>query len=105
MNDREEKLSKNYQQARRELEEQEDEIKSVQRKGRQVADETYSEIRHLLSNDVNSNELLNAARQELSRLEEDFMLELSHVRRKIINKQEECEQNYRNELKKVREGE
>ena len=58
----------------------------------------------MLSNNENSNEILNEARQELSRLEEDFMLELSHERRKIINKQNECEQNYRNELKKLREG-
>ena len=102
--DKEEKLSKHYQQTRRELEEQEAEIKSVQRKGQQVADETYSEIRYLLSDSENLNEILNEARQELSRLEEDFMLALSHERRKVIRKQDECEQSYRNELQKLREG-
>ena len=102
--DKEEELSKNYQLLRRELEEQEDELKRVQKQGQQVADETFSEIRYLLSNTEDSTEILNKARQELSRLESDFMLALSHERKKLVNKQEECEYNYRNELKKLREG-
>lgn len=104
MTDKEEKLLKNYQQKIRELEEQEDDIRNFQRKGQQIADDTYSEIRHLLRDSEDSNEISNEARQELSVFEEEYTLMLSHERRKLMIKKDELEQTYRNDLKKAREG-
>ncbi|MGX4687644.1 hypothetical protein JNUCC83_12445 (plasmid) [Vagococcus sp. JNUCC 83] len=104
MTNKEERLLKNYQQKVRELEEQEDEIKHFQRKGQQIADDAYAEIRHLLNNSEDSNEILNESRKELSMLEEEYTLTLSHERRKLLVKKDELEQTYRNDLKKTREG-
>lgn len=101
--DKEEQLLKNYQMDRRKLENQEDDIKNTQKKGQQMADEAYSEIRYLLSGSEQSNEILNEAHQELSRLEENFMSALIHERKKLMNKQDESGQAYRNDLNKLRE--
>lgn len=102
--DKEEQLLKEYQNNRRKFEEQEDDIKKFQRQGQQIADETYSEIRFLLSDISEDDEVLNDARMELSRLEEELMMTLDKEKKKILNRQEELEQGYRKELHKLKKG-
>lgn len=103
--DKEEQLLKEYQNNRRKQEEQEDDIKKFQRQGQQVADETYLEIRYLLSDISEDDEVLNAARIELTNLEEEFMINLDKEKKKLLNRQEEEEERYRKELKALKEGE
>lgn len=103
--DKEEQLLKEYQNNRRKFEEQEDDIKKFQRQGQQIADETYSEIRFLLSDISEDNEVLNDARIELANLEEEFMVNIDKEKKKLLNRQEEEEQRYRKELRVLKEGE
>lgn len=103
--DKEEQLLKEYQNNRRKLEEQEDEIKKFQRQGQQIADETYAEIRFLVSDMNEGDEVLKAARIELAKLEEEFMMNLDKEKKKLLNRQDEEEQRYRKELKLLKEGE
>ncbi|PZL72164.1 hypothetical protein CI088_11185 [Enterococcus plantarum] len=103
--DKEEQLLKEYQNNRRKFEEQEDDIKKFQRQGQQIADETYSEIRFLLSDISEDDEVLNMARIELANLEEEFMMNIDKEKKKLLNRQEEEEQRYRKELKVLKEGE
>lgn len=102
---KEEQLLKEYQKNRQKLEEQEDKIKSVQKKGQQLSEETYSEIRYLLSDIAEDSEPLENARVELSRLEDDFMMALETEKKKIRNEEEEIEQRYRKELRELEKGE
>ncbi|WP_206911619.1 hypothetical protein IGL98_000937 [Enterococcus sp. DIV0840] len=103
--DKEEQLLKEYQNNRRKFEEQEDDIKKFQRQGQQIADETYSEIRFLLSDISEDDEVLNDARIELANLEEGFMMNIDKEKKKLLNRQEEEEQRYRKELRVLKEGE
>lgn len=102
--DKEEQLLNEYQNNRRKLEEQEEDIKKLQRQGQQLSEETYSEIRYLVSDIAEDSEPLENARKELFRLEEDLMLSLEQEKKKIVTEQEEAEQRYRKELNKLREG-
>lgn len=102
--DKEEQLFKEYQKKRQQLEMQEDDIRTFQRKGQQIAEEAYLEIRNLLVDISETNEPLNEARMELSRLEEDFMLALSQEKKKLSARQDEVEENYRKEVYKLKTG-
>jgi len=102
---KEEQLQKEYQRSRRKLEEQEDEIKKYERQGQQLAEETYSEIRYLVSSIAENSEPLEMARTEISRLEEEFRDNLEKEKKKVIYEQEELEQQYRKQLKEIKEGE
>lgn len=98
-------LLNTYQQKRRQLEAQEDTIRDYQRKGQQLTEETYSEIRYLISDIAQTAEPLNEARRELSRLEHEFMETLNQEKKKYLTQQEAVEETYRKELKTLREGE
>ncbi|MDT2010830.1 hypothetical protein [Carnobacterium divergens] len=102
--DKEEQLLKDYQQTRQKLEDQEDTIKEFQRKGQRMAEEAYSELCYLLSDISENNDSLNEARVELARLEEDLLVELGQEKKKIVRQQEESEQQYRKELRQLKEG-
>ncbi|WP_157455684.1 hypothetical protein [Carnobacterium maltaromaticum] len=103
--DKEEQLRKDYQQTRIRLEDQEDDIKALQRKGQKIAEEAYSELYYILSDRSENDDSLNEARIELTYLEEDLLAELNREKKKLIQQQEDAEQQYKSDLKKLREGE
>lgn len=102
--DKEEQLRKDYQQTRIRLEDQEDDIKALQRKGQKIAEEAYSELHYILSDSSENDDSLNEARIELTHLEEDLLAELNREKKKLIQ-QEDAEQQYKADLQKLREGE
>ncbi|MDZ5760725.1 hypothetical protein RAK27_18950 [Carnobacterium maltaromaticum] len=103
--DKEEQLRKDYQQTRIRLEDQEDDIKALQRKGQKIAEEAYSELNYILLDRSENDDSLNEARIELTYLEEDLLAELNREKKKVILQQEDAEQQYKSDLKKLREGE
>ncbi|MBP2097649.1 hypothetical protein [Enterococcus rivorum] len=74
------------------------------RQGQQLADETYSEIRCLLSDSNEDDGVLNDARVEVSSLEEEFMMNLEREKKAVVNQQEEEEQRYRKKVRQLKEG-
>ncbi|WP_413517720.1 hypothetical protein [Carnobacterium maltaromaticum] len=103
--DKEEQLRRDYQQTRIRLEDQEDDIKALQRKGQKIAEEAYSELHYVLSDRSENDDSLNEARIELTYLEEDLLAELNREKKKLIQQQEDAEQQYKADLKQLREGE
>lgn len=69
-----------------------------------MAEEAYSELRYLLSDISENNDSLNEARVELARLEENLQVELNQEKKNIVRQQEEFEQQYRKELRQLKEG-
>lgn len=102
---KEEQLRKDYQQTRIRLEDQEDDIKALQRKGQKIAEEAYSELNYILSDRSENDDSLNEARIELTYLEEDLLAELNREKKKLIQQQEDAEQQYKADLKQLKEGE
>lgn len=92
-----------YQQTRRELEEVGDELQRFQRKGEELLETTFSDIRQIVETFGETNEPLDNARQELELLENEFMGELEREKQKLRVREEEAEQLYREQLKEKEE--
>lgn len=101
---KEEELLREHNLRRQELENQEDEIKDLERTTQQIASEAYSELRFTLSDISESADSLNEARIELAHLEEDALDQLSYEKKKLQVQQDDNEDYYRRELKKLREA-
>lgn len=102
--DKAEQLLREYQNDRRKLEEQKEDIKQLQKKSQQLSAETYSEIRYLLSDISEDSQPLENARIELSRLEAEFVMTLEKEKEKLVKEQEHVEQRYREELNRLKKG-
>lgn len=92
-----------YQQTRRELEAVGDELQRFQRKGEELLETTFSDIRQIVETFGETNEPLDNARQELELLENEFMGELEREKQKLWVREEEAEQIYREQLKEKEE--
>lgn len=102
--DQEEELLREHKFRRQELENQEDDIKDLERTTQQIASEAYSELRFTLSDISESVDSLNEARIELAHLEEDVLDQLSYEKKKVQEQKDDNEDYYRRELKKLREA-
>ena len=80
----------------RELDEQEANLDSYYRKGRQLAEETYLDIRSVIHKLAETNEPLMIARQELEHAEAAFLEELAHKKKQVYRQREELEMAYKN---------
>ncbi|MBO0469798.1 hypothetical protein JZO66_04525 [Enterococcus sp. DIV0242_7C1] len=96
--DQEEQALADYQQARRQLEEESDALTRIRRQAEQVTNETYSEIQRQVQRFGETNEPMEWARHELPRLEEDFFSELDREKQTLLLKEDEAEQAYRKKL-------
>ncbi|EOL50371.1 hypothetical protein [Enterococcus caccae] len=96
--DKEEQYMDDYQRTRRILEEQEDAVKSFQRKGQQLAENTLSEIHHTVQLFAETNEPFEHARNEIAQLEEAFLTALNQEKKKILLQEEEAERMYRKNI-------
>lgn len=97
--DQEEQAFAEYQQIRRQLEEEEEELARFRRKGEQFTNETYAEMQWLVQRFGEDNEPLDRARHELSQLEGAFFSELDREKRNLSLKEEDAEQAYRQKIR------
>ena len=84
-----------YRKELRVLEEQEATLTSLQRKGQELAETTYSELVPIVNKFAETNEPLVFARQQFGKLEAEFLEEISHMKRKVSNQKEALEHSYR----------
>lgn len=96
--DQEEQALADYQQTRRQLEEESDALTRIRRQAEQATNDTYSEMQRQVQRFGETNEPMEWARRELSRLEEDFFSELDREKRTLSLKEDEAEQTYRKKL-------
>lgn len=89
-----------YQQTRRQLENESDTLIRFRRQAEQATNDTYSEMQRMVQRFGESNEPMDWARRELSRLEEGFFSELDREKRALSVKEDEAEQVYRKKLQK-----
>lgn len=87
-----------YQQTRRQLEEEADALIRFRRQGEQATNDVYSDVQHMVQRFGESNEPMEWVRRELSRLEEDFFSELDREKRALSLKEDEAEQVYRKKI-------
>lgn len=100
----EDELNLEYKKTRLKLEEQEDTISVYLRKGQQLAEMTYTELRHLTREfeDMEStHQVFLEAQKELNYLDEEFTTELQYEKKKIQLQQEEAEIAYKADFKKL----
>lgn len=94
-------LREDYQRMRRQLEEQEDDVRQFQQKGRQVLEDSSTELRYALQNFALDGEPLHQAQRELNEFEGDYLEILKQKRKEILNAQEELEQQYRYDRQQI----
>ncbi|MBP2097857.1 hypothetical protein [Enterococcus rivorum] len=98
---KEEQMTADYQRKRRTLEEDEDILKSTQRKGEQLIQETLSDIYRIVQQSAVDSEPFDRARQAIMQIENDYHEELSRAKKQVYLQQEELEQDYRKDLQKT----
>lgn len=91
----------NYQRKRRELENDEAMLKSAQRKGEQLIQETLSDIYRTVQQSAVNSEPFDNARRSITKIENGFHEELAKAKKQLYQQQEELEQEYRNDLQKA----
>ncbi|WP_086312012.1 hypothetical protein [Candidatus Enterococcus palustris] len=97
----EEKLKINYTRARQELEEQEQDIKAYRKKGEQLFEESRKSLYYYLQDFAIDDEPLNQALREFAQREEEYLEILSEERKAIIQKQEDVDEKYYRDLRKL----
>lgn len=95
-----EQIIANYQQKRRLLEEDEDILKSTQRKGEQLIQETLSAIYRIAQQTAVDSEPFDRARQAIMQVENDYHEELSKAKKQLSQQREKLEQDYQKDLQK-----
>lgn len=98
---KEDDLRKEYQNTRQKLEELEDDILLSKRKGQQILEESYEALRHALYDFSIDDEPLNQGQQQLYYLEGEFNETMDAKRKKIIQAQEDAEDNYRQAIRNL----
>lgn len=78
----------------KELEYQEQQITTFQRKAHQVIEQAFGSV-HAITNIHNNDEILHRARRELDKLERNFLDELIYEKRKLQIQKTELESEYR----------
>ncbi|MDA9472329.1 hypothetical protein [Enterococcus sp. 5H] len=96
--DQEEQALVEYQHARQQIEEELDALMRFKRQAEQATNDTFAEMQQMVQRFGETNEPMDRARHELSRLEENFFSELDREKRAILLKEEEVEQVYRQKL-------
>lgn len=99
----EEQLKINYTRARQELEEQEQDIKTYRKKGEQLFEESRESLYYYLQDFARDDEPLNQALREFTQREEEYLEILSKERKAIIQKQEDTDEKYYSDLRKLME--
>ncbi|MGX7243800.1 hypothetical protein ACWOC1_03000 [Enterococcus quebecensis] len=99
----EEAIIETYQTARRLLEEQEDELKVVRKKGEYLLDDSLEYLSYILKDLALDGEPFNQARREMEQENHYFLDELEKEKRMLMKKEEEAENTYRSQLRRLRE--
>lgn len=98
---KEEQITADYQRKRRELEDDEDILKSTQRKGDQLIQETLSDIYRIVQQSAVDSEPFDRARRAIMQAENDYHEELSKAKKQLYQQQAKLEHDYRNDLQKA----
>ncbi|WP_165005705.1 MULTISPECIES: hypothetical protein [unclassified Enterococcus] len=99
--EKETQLHETYRKERLQLEDQEDQLRQMQKNMQQLAETTYSDIRFSVRSFECPEDSLHFAQKELRRLEERFSHELMQERKKIYDQQDEVERRYRADLQQL----
>lgn len=99
--EKENQIHETYRKERLQLENQEDQLRQMQKNMQQLAETTYSNIRFSVCSFECPKDSLYFAQKELRRLEERFSHELMHKRKKIYDQQDEVERRYRADLQRL----
>ena len=100
---KEEAIIKTYQSTRKQLEEQEDELKVVRKKGEYLLDDSLEQLSYILKDLALDGEPFNQARREMEQENHYFLEELEKEKRKLMKKEDEAEITYRSQLKRLRD--
>ena len=100
---KEEAIIKTYQSTRKQLEEQEDELKVVRKKGEYLLDDSLEQLSYILKDLALDGEPFNQARREMEQENHYFLDELEKEKRKLMKKEDEAEITYRSQLKRLRD--
>lgn len=99
----EEELKNDYRKKRQLLEEQEDSIADYKRKGEQAFHEMKQNLRYQLQDFALDGEPFSYAQRAFDKDEEEFYHALDQERKTVLKKQEETDETYYRELKRVME--
>ena len=99
----EEEIIKTYQATRKQLEEQEDELKAVRKKGEYLLDDSLEQLSYILKDLALDGEPFNQARREMEQENHYFLDELEKEKRRLMKKEEEAENTYLTQLKRLKE--
>ena len=99
----EEAIIKAYQATRKQIEEQENELKAVRKKGEYLLEDSLEQLSYVLKDLALDGEPFNQARREMEQENHYFLDELEKEKRKLMKKEEEAENTYRSQLKRLRD--
>lgn len=100
---KEEAIIKTYQSTCKQLEEQEDELKAVRKKGEYLLDDSLEQLSYILKDLALDGEPFNQARREMEQENHYFLDELEKEKRELRKKEDEAENTYRSQLKRLRD--
>lgn len=98
----EEDIISDYQNSRRQLEETEDQIRFLQRKGQQETESAIQEMNSRLRHQAVDGQAVSFIQQEMYRAQETFDEIANQEKRKCLQKLEENELNNRQKLRDIR---
>ena len=99
----EEAIIKAYQATRKQVEEQEDELKAVRKKGEYLLEDSLEQLSYVLKDLALDGEPFNQVRREMEQENHYFLDELEKEKRRLMTKEEEAEKTYRSQLKRLKE--
>ncbi|MCJ1989435.1 hypothetical protein [Pseudolactococcus carnosus] len=98
----EEEIISAYQNTRRQLEDAEDQIRYLQRKGEQETESAIQEMNSRLRHQALDGQAVSFIQQEMYRAHETFDDIANQEKRKSLQKLEDNELNYRQKLREIR---
>ncbi|WP_439442694.1 hypothetical protein ACSMFR_08365 [Listeria aquatica] len=98
----EEELRIEYRRQRQELEEQAEAIHRFQKKGEEIAQQTYEAICYQVrQNEEDCTDILEMARREIEQLETNYRADLQEKQREVRQKAEYAEEQFHKELRQI----
>ncbi len=98
----EEELRTEYRRQRQELEEQAEDIYRFQKKGEEIAQQTYEAILYQIrQREEDCTDILEMARREIEQLETNYQADLQEKKREVRQKTEHLEEQFHKGLQQV----
>lgn len=92
---------KEYNRSRQLIEEQEDDLKSIQKKGERLLEDTLEELHYVLRDISIDDEAFNQAKWEMEQENAQFEEQILQEKKALQKKEEEAETTYRSKLKEL----